>query len=162
MVYGESVFGVSKNTRSFTLFNKLTFVTIGGCPGLAFRRAVATNGNSPPYSAPRPLLFYAGGGPSLNTRSTCEGVPTVVIRDGKGNSRAPRARGGTISFPPYFQNLGYPRFFQAASTGAAAVAPRIRYLSKPVIRPRSETAATPAASSWLLFEFIRRLFIIAY
>lgn len=69
----------------------------------------------------------------LHTRSTCEGVPTVVIRDGKGNSRAPRARGGTISFPPYFQNLGYPRFFQAASTGAAAVAPRIRYLSKLVI-----------------------------
>lgn len=62
-----------------------------------------------------------------------EGVPTVVIRDGKGNPRAPRARGGTISFPPYFQNLGFLRFFQAASTRAAAVAPRIRYLSKLVI-----------------------------
>ena len=54
-------------------FNKLMFVTVGGRPGLAFRRAVATNGNRPPSSLPRPLLFYAGGGPSLNTRPTCEG-----------------------------------------------------------------------------------------
>lgn len=27
-----------------------------------------------------------------NTRPTCEGVPTVVIRDGKGNPRAPRVK----------------------------------------------------------------------
>lgn len=62
-----------------------------------------------------------------------EGVPTVVIRDGKGNPRAPRARGCPISGLPYLQNLGFLRFFQAASTRAAAVAPRIRYLSKLVI-----------------------------
>lgn len=34
--------------------------------------------------------------------------------------------------PPYLQNLGYLRFFPAASARAAAVAPRLRYLSKPV------------------------------
>lgn len=63
----------SRQASSITLFNKLMFVTVGGRPGLASRRAVATNGNSPPFSLPRPLLFYAGGGLFFNTNLAPEG-----------------------------------------------------------------------------------------
>ena len=46
-------------------FNKLTFVTVGGRPVLAFRRAVATNGNRPPLFIAQAASFLRRGRPFI-------------------------------------------------------------------------------------------------
>ena len=53
-----------------------------------------------------------------NTRPTCEGVPTVVIRDGKGNPRAPRVKGCSTAYIGVYWGLTHaPRVKVVSSVG---------------------------------------------
>lgn len=98
------------------------------------------NPNKPQY---KPASPTREGGVLVRTgylKRVCGFVPRVKGGVGGRRNTDPRWKdvphmqeGVTISVTPYLQNLGYPRFFPAASTRAAAVPPRLRYLSKLVI-----------------------------